>query len=760
MIIRRAIVEAVWVFLVVLTAMAFPHGVGSAQETPLKVTAIEVRGNKRIDESIIRGRLTLKPDEPYSSELIRDQLKLVYDMGFFEDVQIETEPIVGGVVVVVSVKEKPFIAEIVFDGNEELSDDKLQEKITVRGQSFLDQRQVKESAEKVKQAYQDDGFYNAQVVPIIQSVSEDRKRLTFYIKEGDRTKIETVDFPGARVVTKKELLKVMANREKVFLLSLWTDAGILKQEELQNDAERIKEVYMNKGYLNVQVSQPTIELTEDKEGLKLTFTVIEGEPYTWEEVAYRGNVIFEEAELRVGSKVIPGEVFQRVALREEVVRVTDLYGEKGYSFANVVPSISTDPEAKTAILTLNIEEGALMKIRRIRITGNDKTRDNVIRRELRVEEQQVIDTVGLRRSFQRLNNLNYFETVEILPKQVDKDEVDLEVKVKEKPTGSFSVGGGFSTLDQFVAIANVSEGNLFGRGYTVRVRGQLGQRRTLGLITLRDPSFRDSGVSLMASAFSTNTNFLTYEEERIGGSLTTGRPFSEFVRGSVTLFGEILDISNPAPGASQLILEQVGRQSSTGFRTTLVRDTRDFFLDPRTGWRHLVNFDYATPLLGGTNHFYKVFLDSLKYTPLFWDTRHMIRGRVGIVDGIGEKPTPVGELFFVGGINTMRGFKFGQAGPVTVDGDPQGATRELIINNEFIFPISAEAKLNGVLFFDYGEGFDSFDDIKLLDLKKSAGIEGRWISPFGPLRAAWGFVIDPEPGQRKSVFEFSVGSIF
>ncbi len=754
------VMRQVWLTLAAVWIVSLLPPVAIAQDPPPPVKAIDVRGNKRIDESTIRSRLTLAVNDPVSPETLRDQIRLLYDMGFFEDVQVETEPVLGGVAIIVSVREKPFITEVVFDGNENLSDDKLQEAITIRSQSFLSQQLAKESAEKIEEAYQEEGYYRAKVIPIIQSIDEDRKRLTLFIKEGKRTKIKTINFIGAEHVEKSELLEFMANREYMIGLSWFTDRGVLRREELSNDVERIKEVFMNHGYLNVRVSQPTVDLTSDKDWLTVTFQIIEGEPYTFTPPRFQGHAVFSDAELRQGTLIIANEVFQRGLLREEVTRITDLYGEEGYAFADVAPSITTDDVNRTATVTINIKEGSLIRIRRINITGNDKTRDNVIRRELRVQEQQVIDTVAMKRSFQRLNNLNYFETVEILPNQVAPDKVDLEVKVKEKPTGAFSVGGGFSTLDQLVAIANITEGNLFGRGYTGRIRGQLGQRRTLGLISFRDPNFRDSTTSVQLDGFKTRTDFQTYIEDKTGGSLTLGRFFSEYLSGSFSFFGEQLDIENPSLDAPEFILQQVGSQSSTGFRSTLTRDTRDYFLDPRSGWRHSIGLDYATKLLGGTNHFYKVRLDSLKYTPLWFDFRHMIRGRFGVVEGIGDNPTPVPERLFVGGINTMRGFTFGRAGPVTPSNTPEGGEQEIIINNDLIIPISSEIKLNGVLFFDYGEGYNSRKDINLLDLRRSAGVEVRWISPFGPLRAAYGYNLDRRPGEKKAVFEFSVGNLF
>ena len=293
----------------------------------------------------------------------------------------------------------------------------------------------------------------------------------------------------------------------------------------------------------------------------------------------------------------------------------------------------------------------------------------------------------------------------------------------------------------------------------VRIRGQLGQRRTLGLLSFRDPYLYDSLTSLQGDLYRTVTNFTTYTEDKSGLSASFGRWFSEYTSGNFSLVAESLELKDPTADAPDFILDQIGSQSTTGFRSSLSRDTRDYHLDPRTGTRGAVNLDLGTPALGGTNNFYKFAVDLIKYTPLFWDTRHSIRVRYGITEGMGGKDIPLTERFMVGGINTMRGFVFGRAGPVTEDGSLLGAEQQLIFNNDFIFPISTEAKLNGVLFFDYCKGFAEGSP-QILQLRSAAGIEARWISPFGPLRAAYGINLDPNPQERKGVFEFSVGSLF
>ena len=724
------------------------------------IHSIEVQGNQHIELQAILGELTIKKGDAFSQEHIREQIQRIYSMGFFEDVEIKTEIIPKGVMVVIRVQEKLFTSEVVFDGNEEISDDKLEEKVTVRNQMFLDKEQVKISVENLRKLYQDKGYYHAQLVPIMDILEGNRTRLTFVIEEGNQAHIKTIEFETLSVVEKKELLAGMANREWSWPWSYFSDAGILRREEIPNDVERIKEVYLNKGYLDVQVGTPRIELDETKEWFALLFPVVEGEPYIVSQIVYTGNTIFSDEELQEGLSFESGAVFQRARIREEITRITDLYGSLGYAFTEAQPAVDPDPLSRSTKVTFSIDEGEMVRIRDIKISGNNKTRDNVIRRELRVAERDMIDSPAIKRSFARLKNLNFFETVEILPKQISPGEVDLDVRVKEKPTGAFSIGGGFSTLDQFTLIADITEGNFLGRGYLARIRGQVGGRRTLGTITFRNPRIFDSLTSAQVDIFRSDTDFLTYRQKRMGTNLTFGQGFSEYLSGTISLVAEKITIKDPSSDAPDIILDQQGTQSTTGFRSTLFRDSRDFYIDPRQGSRMGIRTSLGTEYLGGSNSFYSVSFDALKFFPLpFWDFRISTRGRIGYGSAFSGEDYPLSEFFFVGGINTVRGFKFGRAGPVTDSNDPEGGNKQLIWNNDLIFPILPDAKLNGVLFFDYGEGFAEGDNLSL-NLRQAAGFEVRWISPFGPLRAAYGYNLKPRSGEKSAVFEFSVGSVF
>lgn len=764
----------VWVLLSGMLTGAFDLGVGWAQEPKPRIKSIKVQGNKRIEVPAIRGRISWKEGDQFSAEGIRDQIRAIYQMGFFEDVRVETESVPGGIAVVFVVVEKPFITDIHFDGNDNLKDEKLREKLTVRSQSFLDQQQVKDSVERLRILYEEDGYFNARIIPVIKTLDAERKTLTFFIQEGPRARIKTVAFEGAKAIPPKKLRKPLFTREHSFLFSWFDDSGIYKKDELANDVDRVRQVYLDEGYLNAQVGTPTVELSSDKKWFTVRFPIVEGPQFKLGKVGYKGHTVLSESELRADSKLKEGEIVRMALLRDDITRMTGLYGVKGYAFADINPQIVPDPETKTAEVTFEIKEEALVHVRNINISGNDKTRDKVIRREIRLNEAELIDTAALKRSFERLNNLNYFETVEIIPKQIDANTVDLDVKVKEKSTGTFSVGGGFSSLDQLSVVADITEGNLFGRGQLLKIRGQLGQRRTLGAITFREPYLFDEALSGQADIFARETFFISYLEKRAGGDLVLGRWFSEYLSGSASYLVERLTISAgtssdlllesqtavPVTDLPILIQQQLGTSTTSAIILGLTRDTRDFYIDTKSGSRHSLTAQIAGSLLGGDNYFFKLIGDTAWYFPAMWDTVFAPRVRVGKAQSYrAGDPLPVGDRFFVGGIQTVRGFSFGRAGPTAPDNSPLGATKQLIFNFDYIFPLVPELKIKGVVFFDYGKGFEDGQSLNL-DLRPTTGVELRWISPFGPLRLAYGFNLDPKEGERQGVFEFSVGSLF
>ena len=583
------------------------------------ISFIEIRGNKRIQSETILDKMAIKVGGAFSTTLIPKEIRTIYGMGYFEDVQLETEPADNGVVLVVVVKENSFVTNIYYDGHENIKTDKLQEEVTIRTNTFLDQNQVEESVKALRTLYRGDGYYDATVIPVIQSTGEDKSTLTFYIKEGPLARIKRVDFVGNHSIPADDLRGGIATQKYSFFTSWLSGTGTYKKDEIPNDIERIKDIYANKGYLNAKVGMPDVVLSDDKEWFHVTFPISEGEVYQVGELEFTGNEEFTDEELKATLEAKSGEVFQRKVMREEVGRITDLYGSKGYVFADAKPLVVPDDNTHKADVTFSVTEGDLVSIRRINIAGNDKTRDKVIRREVRVNEGEVIETGAIKRSFQRLQNLNFFETVELVPEPLDDGEVDLNIRVKEKATGSFSVGGGFSSLDRLTAIFDIVEGNFLGKGQLLRLNAQLGQRRTYANVSFREPYFLDTELSTQVDLFHQAFDVFTYQEARTGGGFSVTQPFGEFLYGGLNIAFERITISDlltcddafdfECTEQEQLeflpafITEQEGTQTTSSVGGNVSRDTRDYHLDPSTGSRQTVSVELASHFFRGKQRF-------------------------------------------------------------------------------------------------------------------------------------------------------------
>lgn len=763
------------------------------------VVTIEIRGNHRIETATIRSRLKTKEGSPLSADVIRDDIKSLYQLGFFSDVRVDSEPVEGGVKLIYLVAERPYVSDIGFVGNVEIMTDKLKEKITIKPKSFLDDVLVKENAERLRQYYDEEGYYNTIVIPVLR-MQGDKVALTYYIKEGAKATVKKIQFDGNRAFQPKTLKENIDTQEYSVWTSWLTSTGYYKKEMLNEDVDKLKDYYMNNGYLQVQVGTPQIRFKEDRYQTlvaypilhgeidypyefhavraSLTFPLIEGDQFQVRTITVNGHRVFTTDRLREALKLKEGDLFRRNVLREGVAAIHDLYGEKGYLYANVIPQYTTDPATKTVNLALDIAEDNPMQIRQIMITGNDKTRDKVIRRELRLNEQELVETRLLRRSFQRINNLNFFDSVEIVPDRVGSGEVDLQVRVKEKSTGAFSIGGGYSSVDRVVGMADITQGNLFGRGELLRGRAEFGQRRNTYSLTFREPYLLDHPVSGTVDLFNQTRDFNSYKERRIGGDLVLGKSFTEYVSGSLSYTIEtltIFDVQKDNPdtpetetSAPRLVIDQIdnqkGKKSATSsLGATIARDTRDFYFDPKEGGRTALTVEYAGTFLGGDNDYVKSVLDLSRFFPIRWDTVFSLHGRFGYAQGIAGKDLPIGERFYVGGINTVRGFNFGKAGPIDEDtGEIIGGNKEVIFNAEYLVPLVPEAKIKAVFFFDAGRAFDDSEPVPLnnLRLRYGAGMGIRWVSPIGPLRLEWGYNLKPRENERHSNVDFTIGTLF
>ena len=801
---RAVVVLAFLGFLVTLPSRAAAEGT--------IVTLIEVQGNRRIETATILAKIKTREGAVFSPAQLKEDIRTLYQLGHFEDVQVKTEGFERGLKVIFWVKEKPLIREISYEGNDDLSAEKLKEIVTLLPRTAFNLQLIQDNAEKIRTKYEDSGYYHAVVVPVIIELRGGDKNVVFYVEEGEKIELSEVIITGNRAIPTKVIKEAMKNQEHWFF-SFFGNSGTLRTENLKEDAEAIRNLYYNIGYIQVQVDDPVAEelpTTEEvheflgsthtyisKNKVALRVRIQEGDQFRIGSVSVKGNVILSRDELMQEIKLKSGDIFSRDVMRQDVARIIDRYDSIARPFANVVPLFNIDQEKKTVAITIDIQEGGEVRIGRIDITGNNKTRDKVIRREMRLDEGDLYSKKALKRSYDRINNLNFFELVDIAPeRRLQEPIMDLSIRVKEKMTGSLSIGGGYSSVDKLMAIAEVTQGNLGGRGQLLKLKMQWGQTRRLYMFSFMEPYLFDKPVWGRIDLYNQNQDYDGYKIKSNGIGLSLGKSFSEFVSGSVRYSLDRSSIYDYNRSMTTFLLnEQLDSYGSvittSGVTLSLTRDSRDFYLDPKTGSRNTAFVQYAGGIFGGDPEFVKSVADSAWYFPLFWDTVFMTRGRVGYAKTLNDLPLPSGERFFVGGATTVRGYRYGTVGPMEpiigpvyqtdtagnivispATGQPVisgqqitgynrvGGTKELIFNFEYNFPIIPAARLKGLLFYDMGRAFDDSEPIRFGQLRHSYGWGFWWLSPMGPLRFEWGYIINQKPTDQASKFEFSIGTTF
>lgn len=742
-------------FLLLCLIFTFTLGHLYAQELPI-VNSIEIRGLKRIEESSVKTKITQKLGEPISQEKTNEDIKNIFKMGYFDDVKAEIEPFEGGIKLIYIVKEKPTIIKIEFQGNKEFDDSKLKEKITITTGAIADVVLIQDNALKLRAFYEEEGYWLSNIVPVVKKISADEVTLTYQIEEGPKIKIKKITIEGNKAFSTSRIKKVMETAEW-WIFSFITSSGYYKKDRMDSDIEKIRDLYFNNGYIKVTVGEPKIQLTDDKKGMIITIPVSEGDQFKVSSVEFSGNKVFGDDMIKKRITLLPDKPFSKETLRKDILSISELYSENGYAIITVTPDLIPDESKKVVKVFLKIDEGDKYRIGRIEISGNTKTRDKVIRREIRLDEGDTFNSALLKRSYERLNNLNFFETVEVIPKPLPEEKlVDLDIRVKEKPTGFLSVGGGYSSVDKLIGMIDLTQDNLFGKGQLIKIRAELGGRTSFYNISFRDLWFMDKPISFSTSIYRTMREYVEYDKRATGFGVGFGKSLSEYVRGEIGYNFERATIYDVYEGASTLIKEQEGTKITSSITPSLVRDSRDNYIDPSRGSRNSIYFTYAG--IGGDNQFVKSLIDSAWYFPLK-RTTFMLRGRFGYATGILGKDLPLYERFYVGGIYTIRGLGFGEAGPRDEKtGEVIGGTEELIFNAEYIFPIIRELRLKGVVFFDAGNSYESFKNFGTLRYTTGAGI--RWISPLGPIRIEWGYNLDRKPGEDASRVEFTFGTFF
>ena len=749
------------IFLYLLTVSLFFHVSAPAAFAEEEIiTAMEVKGNIRIETDAILATLGSRVGAYLSAETVSEDLKKIFKMGYFKSVKADLSTGDLGPRITFIVEERPFIEKVTFEGNSEIELEALKDVLTVRPFTIFSLDEVKKTELKVETLYEEKGFFLADVSHHLVTESGETA-LVFDIKEGRKVKIKKINILGNKEIPDSDLLKFMETSEGGFF-SWLTESGKFDEETLQKDIDLITAFYYNNGFVQIRVEPPQVFMSPDKKWLYVTIRIDEGGQFKIGEIDFTGDLITEVKEDEAILKKIKssrGDFFSRDNLRLDIVTLTDSFGDKGYAFANVSPKTDIDVEKKLVNITFDADKGKIVHIGRINISGNTKTRDKVIRREFKLDEGDLYNGSALRRSRQRIYNLTYFQEVDLVTKPVqERDELDVNLTVGEGPTGTLSVGMGYSSVDGLVGMMQVSQGNLFGRGQKLSLNVEKGSDNSNYSLSFTEPYLFDSPISAGFSVFNNERDYTDYTTRNKGYGLSVGRPVGEYGRATLRYNYKDVEISDVSADAPEEYLEYADTVTSS-IGATFKRDSRDNYMNPSSGNETSVDLEYAGDFNGGKNYFYKAVLNTSWFFPAFGEHVIMLHGRIGYGDGLQGQPLHFDEKFRLGGINTIRGFDNRSVGPEE-DGVVVGGNKEILFNVEYVFDIAKDAGLKGLFFYDTGNAFAVSESYDLGNLRQSAGYGFRWYSPVGPLRLENGYILDPEPGERKSRWEFSIGTFF
>ncbi|MGD0274948.1 MAG: outer membrane protein assembly factor BamA [Syntrophales bacterium] len=722
-------------------------------QTAMPIARIEFKGNRKIEVNAIRQVLTSTEGKMLSEAGLSADIKAIYRMGYFDDVTAETTDTAKGKVVTFLLQEKPAISEIKIDGNKEVGKEDIEGVLTFKIRQVLNLEKIKESIVKIKVLYDNKGYYNAEINETIEKLKDKDVRVVLNIKENERLYVREISFEGNKAFTDKELKELM-KLDEWGIFHFVTDSGLLKKEELKQDTAKIHAFYLNNGYINAQVGEPVI--TFDKDWIYVKILIIEGKPYRVGKISIAGDMLKTSRDkLMKNLKIAKKDFYDREAIIKDMEYLTQACNDEGYAYADVNPQTSPNEKEQKVDIVFNITKGNQVYFHRITITGNTKTRDKVIRRQLAIVEGDLYSNANLKKSYMELNRLHYFEEIDFQSEKGPADNLtDVGIHVKEKPTGIFSIGAGYSASDGAVLTGQVTQQNLFGRGQTLSVKASLGTKTTQYEVSFVEPWLFDIPLWTKIDAWTYTRTYDAYDLNSTGVSTTFGYPIWQNVTGYVGYKFSQDTVENINPFSSPYILAEEGTTITSDVTVSLTRDTTDDPMFPSTGSRNSASIDYAGGIIGGDASFTRYSASSGWFFPLPLETVFSIRGRGGYIQGNQGKEVPIYERFYLGGINSIRGLRsVGPEDPFT--GDVIGGLTMLCFNTEFIFPLLKNAGLKGVIFFDTGNAWIS--GYHFNDMRKTAGAGIRWYSPIGPLRLEYGFVLDPREGDPSGRWEFTIG---
>lgn len=719
-----------------------------------KVAKVLITGNKRIEGDAIKEVIKTKPGDVYIAQSLSQDLKAVYSMGYFEDIRIEAEESTQGKVIIFRVKEKANIRIIRFQGNKLYKDDEIKENLSIRTGSILNILKVRGNIKRIEELYKEKNYHNIKVTYTIHQLENNQADLEFVIQEGEKVLIRHIIFEGNTAYKDKNLKKMIQTSEKGFF-SWMTSSGVLNREDLEQDIAKLSAFYYNNGYIQARIAEPQIEYRED--GIYITIKISEGSRFKVSKVDITGDLILSEEELKKNLKITKETFYNREIVRNDVLALTDIYSDEGYAHAEVSPVIDKNFDELTVNIAYVVAKHNQVYFENIIIGGNTKTRDKVIRRELKVYEQELFNGKGLKRSVRNLYRLDYFEDIKVnTVKGSAEDKMILKIDVTEKPTGTFSFGAGYSTTENVFGMASISQNNLFGRGQILSLDAQLGGTTTLYRLNFTEPWLFDIPLSARLDLYDWETDYDTYDKNSQGGGVRFSYPVYDFVRAYIGYNYEDADITNIDENASESIKDLEGRNTTSSITTSLVYDSRNRRFNPTGGSRHSISVEYAG--LGGNVAFTKYLGETGWYIPVFKDIVTFLHGEIGYVQENSGGTLPDYERFYLGGLNSLRGYDWRDVYVLDENGDEIGGDKYIQFNVELLIPLLKEQGVVGLLFFDTGNVYNDGESIELGNLRQTAGFGFRWFSPMGPIRLERGYIIDDEGSGAQ--WEFGMGTSF
>lgn len=739
---------------------------------PFVIKDIRVEGLQRTEPGTVFNYLPVKVGDTFSDDKAESAIKALFATGFFADVRIETE----NNVVIVAIAERPVIAELNINGSKEFDSKQLKKALKDNGlaESRVFDKSVLEQAEQeLKRQYYSKGKYSVQINTKVTKLERNRVAVTMDIDEGVAARIKQIKIVGTKAFKEGDLLDEFALTDSGWLTWLTRDDQYSKQK-LQGDLERLRSYYLNRGYFEFNIDSTQVSISPDKRDVYITVNVSEGEKYTVSDVRFAGDLTVPEATLKPLVQIKPGETFTRDKVNDTVSAITDLLGNSGYAFANVNAVPEVDKDKHQVAFTFFVDPGRRVYVRRINVAGNTRTRDEVVRREMRQMESGWYDNQKIKRSKERLDLLGYFTDVNVeTPAVTDTpDQVDVNVSVTEKPTGSVQLGAGFSQDNGFALSASISQTNFFGSGKAVSAGFNTDKVNEFYNLSFTDPYFTVDGTSLGYDVYRktydpSQKDRGQYKTKTDGIMVRAGVPITEFDRINFSAGVERTKIGLFSDSPKRYV-DFVNEYSSSNFSllasASWARDTRDSALWPTKGSVSKAAAEFALP--GGDVQYYRFSVGNQWYYPLSKNLTLMLNGELGMVNSWSSKKLPFYENFYLGGISSVRGFESGTIGAQDENNNAYGGTRRAVFNAEVLFPFPGlrdDKTLRLSTFFDVGTVFGGQFNSGLTwrdNLRYSAGLGLSWVSPLGPMRFSFSQPLHKKSNDHLERFQFTLGTSF